>query len=208
MRVVVGLSAMGLVAVFAYLAIVNEPWASSALARYLTYNRTEALFYVAEWLLVLGVPLVGAVLVAWKTTHPQAVSEQRFGQLMWMLAFGIAIGLVVMFWGTNWLFLGAMVMIIFGGYAGSSGHRGVTRAVGLALGFAGLAVLPLYGFLIALGCSMQGSCGWSGTEIVANWVGPLLVAASLVGAAISLLFLSAPSKKQMQPTPSPPIPQR
>ena len=184
-RVMVGLCAVGLVAVSVSLAIIT-------------------VFFVG-WLLIVLVPLGGAVLAGWRAVRPASLSHDRFRRWMWGIALGIAASSVIVGYGLSWSLLGAMAAILVGGYVGRAGHRVLAVLIGIALIV--VAVLSLAGFAIgtALMCVNRGSCGWSGYEALRHWAGFLIVEGSLVVAAVSMFARDSWSPGQStQPPPAAP----
>lgn len=189
---VVGAMAAVLATLAIFEAIRHEPWGLFCLADpgRCNWGIDHYLSYVVGWVLLLGSPIVGALLVGWKAFRPTAVNEQLFGRFVWMSAMGVAAGAVLVPFGWNWYLLGTMAAVMLGGHLREAGHRVGSILIAIVLIVAALAFLGLYGVGVAVGCAMGGSCGWSTAQKIAFWVGPVVVAVSMFVSAA--LIMSRP----------------
>lgn len=191
---VVGAMAVALLAVAVFEAVKYEPWGLFCLADpgRCNWGIDRYLPYVVGWVLLLGAPVVGALLVGLKALRPAALTEELFGRYVWLTSMGVVTGAVIMQFGWDWYLLGAvlgtMAAVTLGGHVRDAGHRVVSVLIAIALTVAALGFLGLYGVGVAIGCVYGGSCGWTTAETIAFWIGPVVLAGSMIASAASISF--------------------
>jgi hypothetical protein len=194
-RIALGLAALDLIIAAALLGSVLVSWTRPCLSSGWCGGAWVVRLGLS-WLLLVGAPLAGGIAAGRWAIRPESMSHGRFEQLSWLLVVASACGLVMALygWESLWYWIvpwGAMAVIVVGEVCAVRGYRSVAVALGFALSATAAALVLGWGAAIALGCAMQGSCGWSAGEALTAWLGVGLVAGSLIAAGFSLPWLAS-----------------